>query len=132
MAELDYAFLADYAVVEGGKLTAVGASFTRIITNEFPMLLSLHVAGRVRADLDEEICPLRIKVSAPNEAYEIEGIVELIPDKSAAYAEGKIGVVFAVNLPIQLVSEGLYSVTVSVTNTKQRVLKFHAGLSSEF
>jgi hypothetical protein len=54
MAELDYAFIAEFAKVEGGKLTAIGASYMQITPPAFPVAHYLSVAGRIRAPEDTE------------------------------------------------------------------------------
>ena len=53
MAELDYAFLADYATISEGRLTAVGASFTHVFVPQLPVEISFAVAGRLRVREDE-------------------------------------------------------------------------------
>jgi hypothetical protein len=44
MAELDYAFIAEFAKVENEKLTAVGASYLEVRTPAFPVQHSFSVA----------------------------------------------------------------------------------------
>lgn len=64
MADLDYAFLADYAKVERGLLTCVGGSYTHLFVQKLPATHMLYVAGRIRADLDEHP-NLSIAASSP-------------------------------------------------------------------
>lgn len=53
VAELDYAFIAEFAKVESGKLTVVGASYTEISARSFPTQHFFSCAGRVRMALGE-------------------------------------------------------------------------------
>src|SRR5699024_3870914 len=69
MAELDYAFLADYAVVENGRLTAVGASFTHLQVPSLPFQKSLSAALRVRVPAAASTFDLKIELRAPENAW---------------------------------------------------------------
>ncbi|HTL42041.1 MAG TPA: hypothetical protein VL294_11270, partial [Pseudolysinimonas sp.] len=71
MAQLDYAFLADYAQIEGGKLSALGASFTHAQATANDSLWITSIAGRVRA-IEGETPHLEVKVVAPGGVFEID------------------------------------------------------------
>jgi len=47
MAELDYAFIAEFAKFENGKLTAVGASYIDVRPPVLPAPHTLSVAGEL-------------------------------------------------------------------------------------
>ncbi|GEM_PF-869404 len=126
MAQLDYVFLADYAAVTGGKLTAIGASFTKVVVPSFPTQLSLYIAGRIRADHNEGNCPLTLTILPPDGSYEIRGDLELEPEAEEPYKENKVGLLFAAGVVISLPTEGLYAVQVSLGNEVARELKFFA------
>lgn len=127
MIELDYAFLADYAAVQNGKLTVVGASFTDLLVSELPSETMLSVAGRVRCAVEVPSVGIKIEVSPPNDDYRITAELELGDlHLQADYGE-KRGVLFAVQLSLSLPTTGLYEVSIDVDGTTSevdRVLKF--------
>lgn len=124
MAELDYAFLADYAAVQGGKLTAVGASFTRIIIDSFPSQQQLYIAGRIRANVEEPPCGLHVRFAAPDDSIVLEGVLEMDPSKQEPYRGNTTGILFTVGITVPLPQEGLYSVALRVGEYPDRILKY--------
>ena len=126
MAELDYAFLADYAAVQDGKLTAVGASFTLMRTPVIPGETILSIAGRVRVTTDEKDLEVTIRVRAPENAYVLE--FNIRDDDLQTYPRyaDKRGILFAVQVRVPLISVGLYEVEIDLAETASvdRVLKF--------
>lgn len=127
MIELDYAFLADYAVVQEGKLTAVGASFTKIRTPTVPAQMPLSVAGRIRTSLDVTTVGISLKVTPPDGAYHLDAHMALEQSVGAqAYAKNKAGVLFSVQLNLPITSFGLYVVSLDLEGSPDvdRVLKF--------
>ncbi len=124
MAELDYAFLADYASAETGKLTVVGASYTHVIALTLPSIHQLSVAGRIRATVDEETVALAITVKAPDNQYNITIGSELRPDGAARPYGNKLGLLFSANLQMPIPSEGLYEVLISIEGEQVRRLAF--------
>jgi hypothetical protein len=91
MAELDYAFVAEYAKVEAGKLTVVGASFSDIRPPSLPLHHLLFIAGRVRAPEDAETIGIRVRINPPgsNVNVVVDGTVT-VGDDAARY-DGKVG-----------------------------------------
>jgi hypothetical protein len=65
MAELDYAFVADFAQVEAGKLTVVGASYTYFSPPAFPVQHSFAIAGRVRAPEETTSIDMAARIVTP-------------------------------------------------------------------
>jgi hypothetical protein len=131
MAELDYAFVADYATVTGGKLTAVGASYTYVLAASLPGMHQLAIAGRVRATLDEKV-HLAVRIKAPNDAYEIRVEGELQRDDSARpYGGDKVGLLWSANVPISLPTEGLYEVFIDLDGKQVRRLAFDVAVASD-
>lgn len=125
MAELDYAYLADFATVQEGKLSAIGASFTHIAAVTFPSALQTSIAGRVRTSLNEGPIALGVKITPPGGEYEIEFSGMLSPgDTIRPYAGDRLGVLFAFNAGIPLPSAGLYEVTLSIEGQTVRRLAF--------
>ena len=124
MAVLDYAFLADYAAVEGGKLNVLGASFTEVRVGGFPAQQQLFVAGRVRGSITESSPELKLTVTSPDESFRIEGVVELSVDGLEPYFEDRVGLLFAIGVPVPLNAPGLYVVQVDVNDLESRTLKF--------
>lgn len=127
MAELDYAFLADFAQVSEGKITAVGASYTHVGVESFPTMFSTTVAGRVRTTKGADPFELKIKVIPPNEEYDIE-VAGLLapPDDARPYGEDKLGVLFAFDAHFPLPAKGLYQVVVLLDGLVARRLAFDA------
>lgn len=120
MAEIDYAFLADFAKVEPtGTLTAVGASWTHVNAAQIPTGHRLAVAGRIRSrDVDGDVA-LRISVTGPGKTFEIvtEGL--LTAANAMVYGDGWVGLLFALDLQVPLPSEGLYWVEVSLPGSDE-------------
>lgn len=133
MAELDYAFLADFAKVEpNGTLTTVGASFTFVTTRQLPAAHRMAVAGRVRGLVGEEPIPFRIEIVGPDGSFRIGAESELTPGPTARpYGEGFLGHLFALDLAIPLPQVGLYVVNVSVSGEHARTLAFDVVLNDE-
>lgn len=129
MAELDYAFLAEYARVDpAGTLTAVGASFTHVVAR-IPTTQLVSVAGRVRTHMDAPSAPLEIQWTVPGGAYVLTLNLELIVGATARpYGEGRVGLLFAATSVIPLVAEGLYSAVVKLEGDEVRRLAFEVSL----
>jgi hypothetical protein len=121
MAELDYAFLADYASVQGDKLTTVGGSFTYVQTPALPTAMRLFVAGRIRAKEHETDIKLTLRVTAPSPGIEIRFEGTASPGPSQRPYDGKVGLLFAFEIPLMLQSPGLYEIFVSVDGKDRRL-----------
>lgn len=126
MAELDYAFLADFARVDpNGTLTAVGASWTQVLTPTVPSTHRMAVAGRVRSRLGAAAVPFTLEVQGPGESFRMQINGELRSDNHAfPYGDGKIGIIFALNLDVPLPTAGLYQVYLSLDEVRVRRLAF--------
>jgi hypothetical protein len=124
MAELDYAFIAEFAKVENGKLTAVGASYIDVRPGILPTQQLLAVAGRVRAPEDVEVIGLRIRINPPGNAMNIIVTGELRPGPETVRYDGKLGVLFALSAPVTLTTEGLCEIFIDVDEVEQRRLAF--------
>lgn len=134
VAELDYAFLAEYAKVEpGGNLTAVGASYTYLTVKAFPGQHLLSVAGRIRIKVGETP-RLLLSVASPNERIRIDTEVQLhAGDDARPYGPNldTIGLQFALTLMLTLPDPGLYAVNLALDDTFVRHLAFTAQEQSE-
>ena len=130
MAEIDYAFLAEYARVDpaSGTLTAVGASWTYVQSSEFPSAHRMSVAGRIRSTMAEGDVSLRISITAPGGTFSITAESILTPNPaSRPYADGRVGLIFALDVQVPLPGPGLYEVVVTLPESEaQRVLRFEA------
>lgn len=126
MAELDYAFIADYSVVQGGKLTAVGASYTHLRVRQLGIAHNLFVAGRIRAPKDFTEIAVAVIVTAPEGAYKLvlEGQLNR-PDNIRPY-DGKVGLLFSIGTVIAISVQGLYEVTINIDGDFARRLAFAA------
>lgn len=126
--ELDYAFLADYAVVEGGKLTAVGASWTRLQLPVFPSMHQCAVAGRVRAPESAERVPMRIRFAGPPDTLGLDIGFELVRDAATQQPyDGKLGYLFAAMLFVPIMAAGLYQIHINIEGQDVRRLAFEAS-----
>jgi hypothetical protein len=124
MAELDYAFIAEFAKVEAGKLTAVGASYVDVRPPTLPAPHLLSVAGRVRAPEDTEAIGLTIRINPPgNMNVVIDGSLVTTGPEIVRY-DGKLAVLFAASASIMLTTEGLCEIFVDVDKVQQRRLAF--------
>ncbi|HZK04555.1 MAG TPA: hypothetical protein VFC82_01755 [Actinomycetaceae bacterium] len=124
MAELDYAFLCDFASIENGKLTAVGASFTHVRAPELPSMHVFSVAGRIRSLQGAPPIEVRLELTSPDSAYQLDVSSTLRPGAEIRPYDGKIGLLFAASLNLPLVSAGLYEVRVYLDDELARRLAF--------
>lgn len=125
MAELDYAYLADFAAVQDGKISAIGASFTHVQTPSFPAAMTIGIAGRIRAHVGEGPVQVNVKVSAPDDSFDLELSGMLAPgDQLRPYGDGKVGLLFALNTQVPLLTEGLYTFDILVNGEEARRLAF--------
>jgi hypothetical protein len=129
VADLDYAYLADYAVVQGGKLTAVGASFTHVSIVQLGATFGLSIAGRVRAPEHVAAARLSFHIAAPDDLYVIDAEADIGGDEARPY-RGRVGLLFAATTVVSLIAEGLYTIDISVDGTQQRRLAFEVSLVS--
>ena len=125
VAELDYAYLAEYAQITDGNLTAVNASFIYIKV-PVPTIFTLAVAGRVRAPADAGEIKLDIKFAAPGEnAPTITWQLTLNTEGNPVY-NNKVGILFAVRAGVPIPTHGLYVVTIDIDGKEARALAFEA------
>lgn len=132
MAELDYAFVADFAKVEAnGTLTSIGASWTFLETKDLPAVHRMAVAGRIRARIDEGPIGVRIDVRGPNDLFNIaaSGVVGLT--SARPYGDGLVGHLFALDLQIPLPAEGTYTINVEIDGEHVRRLAFEVVKARE-
>lgn len=123
MTDLDYAFLAEYAKVSEGLLTSVGASYTRVQVPALGGPFNLVVAGRLRGQEGESPL-LGVQVEAPDDRYQVGLNAQLSSAGARSYGDGRVGILFALTLPIPLVSFGVYTVSLRLYDVECRVLKF--------
>lgn len=124
MAELDYAYLADYAQVEGGKISALGASYTHAVVDELPAGWLTTVVGRVRIAEDEAPVSLRIEVAPPGNMLRLR--TENTLDRAAGVRpyDGKVGLLFAATLQLPITASGLCTFDIYVNESHARRLAF--------
>lgn len=128
VAELDYAFVADFARVEpNGTLTAISASWTNLTVRSFPVGRRLAIAGRIRGRVDEQPIPVRVMMSRPDGKVIFTFDFTVSPGESAQpYGEGLIGHLFAIDTMMPLTGPGVHSIEVFVDEGLARTLKFEA------
>ena len=125
MAELDYAFLADYAAVENGRLTAVGASYTHASVASLEGSWVTAVAGRLRTQVGAEPVRLRIVIGPEEGPIQFRFESELQPDEHARpYGDGTIGVLFASLFTLPILVDGMYKCDVYFDDFRVRTLRF--------
>ncbi|MDZ5076716.1 DUF6941 family protein [Nesterenkonia sp. HG001] len=130
LPELDYAFLAEYARAEGNSLTAVGASFTQLNVLGLPTNFHLHIAGRIRAAEDGEVFPLRLRIGAEDASERIHLETSLDPAQGIHPYRGRVGIIFAVGIPMTLEDEGRHQVDILIGDELVRSLYFSVNESS--
>lgn len=123
-AELDYAFLAEFAKVDHGTLTAVGASYTEVRVNELPATHLLCVAGRIRTHRDDPEPELSVTMTPPNEEYRLAASGVLPRDENAITYADKVGYVFVLTTPLSLDTTGAYIVEIEISGQAVRRLVF--------
>lgn len=124
MADLDYAYLADYATVSEGKITAVGASFTHMFTPSVPTQAKFSIAGRVRVQEHEEPPEISIDVRAERSQQNIEINGQIAPNPAAIVYDGKVGILFTLDVSLEMRYAELVTVDISLGGIKQRRLAF--------
>lgn len=125
MAELDYAFLAEYAQITNGNLTAVNASFINIKT-PVPSVFPLAVAGRLRAPADAGEVKLGITFTTPSDdGPTITWQLNLNTEGNPVY-DNKVGILFSVRAAVPINTHGLYLFTIDIDGKKARTLAFEA------
>lgn len=131
MAELDYAYLAEFAAVQDGKLTAVGASFTHVAVPALPAGMSIGIAGRIRAHAGDDAVAINIKVTGPSDTFDLEmaGMLEA-GGVVRPYGDGKVGLLFALNTQIPLMAQGLYVIDIALDGENARRLAFDVETAS--
>lgn len=125
-AELDYAFLAEYAKTERGTITAVGASFTEAKSSSFPSVLDVSVAGRIRRHESLDSPEVRITVIGPeeDEIPQIEFDFKVEDEANAVHYDEKVASVFVFRAPILIEKPGLYKFEVELNGEFVRRLAF--------
>lgn len=131
MAELDYAYLAEYAKVGEGLLTAVGASYTFVRALEVPSPLIVYVAGRVRTSLGEAPM-LGFTFESPQQKYRLSLSAELSSAGARPYSTHAttVGTLFVASAPVLLSDYGLYTVTLELDGSHARTLRFEVEAPS--
>lgn len=124
MAELDYAYLADYATVAEGKITAVGASFTHMFVSEFPYVAQFAIAGRIRIAADEEAPELSVHIRAEDNRQDMEVSGQAPENPNAIVYDGKIGILFTMDVGMELRVPELVTVDLSLNGEHARRLAF--------
>jgi hypothetical protein len=135
--EFDYGFLSNYATVENGKLTAVGASFTFIQVPTIPFTFPISLAGRVRAAANVDEVMLRVEVIPPESQtgdtgmrrpYGLNFATGLRPGPNARPYNGKVGLLFSLSLQLPIFAVGLYRFNIHLEDELVRTLAFEAEL----
>jgi hypothetical protein len=124
VAELDYAFIAEFAKVEGGKLTAIGASYISVSPPFFPAVHLLAIAGRVRAPEGTPGVDIEIGITLPKPGPGVSISATVGPDENAEVYDGKIGILFAASTMVPLPGPGLVEVNLKVDGSHARRLAF--------
>lgn len=125
MAELDYAYLAEYAQITNGNLTAVNASFVHMRT-PIPSLLNLAVAGRVRAPADAGDVTVDLGFQAPNEDAPAMTLQMNLNTEGNPVYNNKVGILFAARVGLLVAVHGLYAVKIHIDGEEVRTLAFEA------
>ncbi|MBB6571699.1 hypothetical protein HPO96_29260 [Kribbella sandramycini] len=127
MAELDYAFVADYAKVErSGTLTVVGASYTQVTVSRLPAAHLMSIAGRVRSRVDAGPVSLTVTIKPPlTDQFVVVFTMDLTPEPDARpYGDGRLGLLFAITTGLPLDHEGVYTIDLELEGSHARTLMF--------
>lgn len=122
--ELDYAYLAEYAKVDGGKLTVVDASFTHVTGTTLPGVFSFAVAGRVRVPAGFREIVLNFEFANPNRQTVLKFDAPLSADPAERPYKDRVGRLFALNLGLPIAEPGLCVVTIGIDDQEVRTLAF--------
>jgi len=131
MAELDYAYLADYAQIENGKISALGASYTHAVIETLPATWMTSIVGRVRSSEDEGPVVLRIEVNPPSDGYKMRFEGEVPKTSDMRPYRGKVGLLFTVTAQIPMAETGLYTFDVFVNDEHARRLAFEVEVDEK-
>lgn len=124
MAELDYAYLAEFAQIADGKINALGASFTHVTPPTLPIGLNVTVAGRVRALEDEPPVTLTLHIKPPDESYDIRFGSQLHRTPAARPYRGRVGLLFTLSFTMPVPLAGLYTFDLLLDDVHVRRLAF--------
>lgn len=124
MADLDYAYLADYATVSEGKITAVGASFTHMFTPAVPSQADFSIAGRIRVQEQENPPEISIDVRAEKSQQHMEINGQIPPSPDAIVYDGKVGILFTLDISLEMKHAELVTVDILLGGIQQRRLAF--------
>lgn len=122
--ELDYAFLAEFARVEGDSLTSVGASYTRVLVREVPTRHTVYVAGRVRAPQHSEPFTIGVGFKRADQSEHTRLQTTVNPESDGFPYSGKIGLTFAIGFEVDLESTALHEVLIFIDDKQVRRLAF--------
>lgn len=131
MAELDYAYLADYAQIDSGKISALGASYTHATVPSLPATWMTSVVGRIRVAEDEDPVGLRLEMTPPEDNYLMRFETEIARAEDMRPYRGRVGLLFTVTTQIPLTLEGLYSFDIYVNDQLVRTLAFEVEVVGE-
>ncbi len=127
--ELDYAFLASYAAIRDGSLTALDASFTVMAFQRMGSIVHFSLAGRIRADEQAQSVPMKVELFMPGDPIPVRASIDIdLSTEGAARYDGKLGLLFALQFDAPVTAEGLCQVRILIDNEEARVLKFDARL----
>ncbi|QAV29800.1 DUF6941 family protein [Micrococcus luteus] len=121
---LDYAFLAEYARVEGNSLTAVGASFTLLEVPSLPLSTTIYVAGRFRAPEHGDPFAVTVTAGKADDEAAISMSATFDPKTAMHPYRDRVGITFAVGLPVQLATTGLKQISILIDDQPARDLYF--------
>lgn len=131
MADLDYAFLADFAQIEGGKLSVIGGSYTHARVESDSGIWLTSVAGRVRSHIDSPPLDLSIVIKGPGGSYEVVQNATLeVGEDARPYGDGKVGILFATTFALPILELGLFTVELRLDSELVRTLAFDMSVGS--
>lgn len=126
LPDLDYAYLAEFASVQEGRLTAVGASFTYYRVPALPVIMSFAVAGRVRAAAGSGPVDLGLALLWPGMEAEVRIDMPLDTFPAERPYQDKVGRMFAATMQVPISEAGLVKVRVFIEGSVVRELAFEA------
>lgn len=124
MAELDYAYLAEFARVEANSVTAVGASFTQVVVPAIPWQGRVTLVARIRMGQHDGAVPVGVQVAPPDGSFDLQFSADVAPGAEVRPYGGKVGLLFSLELPVPFPAAGLYVVRLSIAGEHVRRLAF--------
>ncbi len=129
MAELDFATLAEFAKVDSGGLTIIGAAAAAVDGTLLPTQTVMFVAGRFWFNPDDHPLQLSVVARDPARSYEVsvDGVIE--PNVASTLVAGRYSVAFVAVLTIPILTLGWHSIDLRGAGDLIKAMGFEVRLN---